>query len=55
MLPSTVEQVLLQELPSWNLEQDSKAKYCALQVTKLIFNEAAKTPLPGMALGFSGI
>lgn len=55
MMSSTEEQVLLPELPSWNLEQVSKAKYCVLQVTILIFNEAARTPLPGMALGFSSI
>lgn len=55
MLPSAEEQGLLQRLSSWNLDQDSTAKYCVLQVTKLILNEMAKTPLPGMALGFYSI
>lgn len=55
MLLSAEEQVPLQRLSEWNLKQVSTAKYCVVQVTKLILNGAAKTPLYGMALGFISI
>jgi len=34
------------------VEQVSTTKHRVLQVAKLYLNEAAKAPLPGMALGF---